>query len=308
MKNKKRVALAVIAGMCVAGLAIYAFVKRSQVATLTRTVAQLSATGIAERRKFSKKLGRAQVMLAESRKSFLSLKDSIGVEETPDESVRVVGRLVTEKTPIEAKGEAVKAEIIDDRTVVEFKGPDFEATLDAGALSAPAVRVLADSSLGVVLDIKIGAILTIGTAHGVDEYRVDVHTVGDDGKRVRDLKLESFSIVETTSDAKGFHFFNPRIGYSVGYDWRPQDGFASTFGADISIASYGETRDDLTWRFVKLGGSYSFEDDKGRFDACPAAYNLADHIPLLTNLWFGSCYSLRSDGSHGIQINLGGLL
>jgi hypothetical protein len=60
-----------------------------------------------------------------------------------------------------------------------------------------------------------------------------------------------------------------------------------SFGAElgISFSSYGHTRADNLWRLFRLGAGYDAERRAAHLSLSPAAFNIGDPLPFLTNLW-----------------------
>ena len=71
-----------------------------------------------------------------------------------------------------------------------------------------------------------------------------------------------------------------------------------SFGGElgISFSSYGYTRADNLWRFFRVGLGYDAERRAGHLSFSPAAFNIGDPLPLLTNLWVYPYVGIDSGG------------
>lgn len=137
-----------------------------------------------------------------------------------------------------------------------------------------------------------------------------VQTVDQDGNRSEYSKFtigvgkESFTVpIETArfyqdrSEAKLRWNFLPFLGVDAGGKANPPAAFEVTPVAQVSLASYGKTRNLPSWTFANLGLGYAARMNSLVFVLTPLAYNLGEPLPLFTNLYFGPSFgaSMRGD-------------
>lgn len=80
-----------------------------------------------------------------------------------------------------------------------------------------------------------------------------------------------------------------------------------SFGADLgfSFSSYGRTKVDSLFRFFRLGAGYDAQRTAAHFSFAPAQVNIADPLPVLTNLWLWPYVGLDTAGGINIGAGLG---
>lgn len=86
----------------------------------------------------------------------------------------------------------------------------------------------------------------------------------------------------TDPTAPEFRWFTPHLDAGIMGAFTPLGGTGGgTLG--LSIMSYGISRDDNIWRFVRLGIAY--DGDMGLVQLDPVGYNIARPLPLVSDIW-----------------------
>jgi hypothetical protein len=112
---------------------------------------------------------------------------------------------------------------------------------------------------------------------------VELYEIDDKGKDVGRLKIEKFDVVRSEELSGRMFWFNPKLDVSVGLA-----GTASLIGTwtgaiGLSVAAYGKTRADISWRFLRISAGMT---RAGLFlSGSPVQWNLARHLPLVDNLY-----------------------
>lgn len=171
----------------------------------------------------------------------------------------------------------------DWRLLAELKGDEFRYELD--------------QSFDVTL---------VELEHGqANPTYLRVWELGPDGKRMEPpLTVSQFDVIRRQKSSTSFHLFNPKIDVAVVGVWRDSITPSGMAEVGISMSTYGDTRDDSRWRFLRLSGQVS-EDGVG-VGLCPASYNVGKHLPVVSNVWLSPCYSYN--GMHGGGVSVGGVL
>lgn len=165
---------------------------------------------------------------------------------------------------------------------------------------------LTDEDFTYTLTQRFDAVLVEGAkGEGRPSY-VRVWELGPDGERMDPaMEVDSFEVLRRKDVPARFSAVNPKLEVALSTSWgkegvepRPLPEVA------ISVASYGETKDDLLWRLGRLGVTSDGESIGG--SVCPAAYNLAKHLPVVQNVWLSPCYTYL-EGHRG-GVSLGGVL
>jgi hypothetical protein len=134
------------------------------------------------------------------------------------------------------------------------------------------------------LHLKIMAQLveTIAESGAINSY-ANVFEVDAQGNKVGKFELSSFEVVVEDLRKAKFHLFNPKldVGLLMGFDG------SFIYGGDlgISLASYGLSRNDLTWRFARFSMAFNNKGIGLGFE--PALWNVGDPLPIVQNVWIG---------------------
>lgn len=143
------------------------------------------------------------------------------------------------------------------------------------------------------------------TVFGADEdgrlYAYSKVTIDVDGKTYT-LPITESKMVQQYPTAR--FGFNPKLylGAEVGAILN-DPMFNHAYNLSLSLFSYGKSKVLPTWTFVNLGLGYSLNTENPILMLSPINYNLAEHLPLVTNLYIGPSVSV--DKSKNIGLYLG---
>jgi hypothetical protein len=79
-----------------------------------------------------------------------------------------------------------------------------------------------------------------------------------------------------------FRWWTPHIDGGLAANITPQ-GATGGGGLGFSVASYGKTKDDNEWRFIRLGAAT--DGRYGWLELDPVGYNAGKRLPLLSDFW-----------------------
>lgn len=118
---------------------------------------------------------------------------------------------------------------------------------------------------------------------GQFNHYLNLWELDDKDTRVNKVALKSFVVVKTDPDKNTFHWFNPKLDilFGGGLAFNGEGTWLGELG--ISVASYGKTKNDLSWRFVRFGAGLTRHGFSMTFS--PVQFNIARSIPLISNCW-----------------------
>ena len=148
------------------------------------------------------------------------------------------------------------------------------------------------------LDLRIKAQLveTVSTT-GVINHFVNIYEVTPEG----DQKFELTNFEVTVDDQRLPHFqwWTPHLDIAA---LGTTSGVGASLG--ISVAGYGKTENDLSWRFVRLSLDIF---DKPAIGFTPFVYNVGGPMPLISNLYLGPHVGWKLDKGY-VGLLLGSVL
>jgi len=117
---------------------------------------------------------------------------------------------------------------------------------------------------------------------GYNHY-VEVFELDDKNKDVDKIRLTNIQAIRSEPNKSKLFWFNPKLDLELGYgvSMRAQSSWVGTVG--LSIAGYGITKNDLTWRFLRVGIGGS--SDGFIITGSPVSLNIARFLPVLSNVW-----------------------
>lgn len=169
---------------------------------------------------------------------------------------------------------------------VSFEFKDHRLSITSTLLTKPfqnySYYLTSDIRYDLHLKIMAQVVQTITESGAVNNY-ANIFEVDDKGNKIGKFELSSFEVIVEYPTKARFHLFNPKldIGSVIGFNGVPLIGASIGF----SIGSYGITRNDLSWRFLRLGAI--FHSEGTGFDLEPFTWNAAGSIPIIQNLWIG---------------------
>jgi len=133
-----------------------------------------------------------------------------------------------------------------------------------------------------------------------------LNELDENDKVVAKLKLNNFKIFTLSQEPrKEFNWFNPKLDLQVGVSLL--NSSASLFAdTGISIMSYGLTKDDIEFRFIRFG-LLGYTSNEFLFSFSPIQYNIGkiESIPLISNLWITPSYLYKvNTNRHSIGLGL----
>jgi len=145
---------------------------------------------------------------------------------------------------------------------------------------------------------------TITPSGAINNY-FNMYQIDKDGKRIEKLKLEEFKVVIDDQRAPKFYWCAPHldVGIFMGMRDTIELGMGGSLG--ISAMGYGLTKDDLSWRFLRVGIDLSNEPGLG---IDPVQYNLGQLIPLVSNIWVSPHLMLTLDREWIVGMMIGAVL
>jgi hypothetical protein len=72
----------------------------------------------------------------------------------------------------------------------------------------------------------------------------------------------------------------------------------------VGFFSYGKTKIDPDFAFLIVGLGFSIENQVFAANITPATYNLAKHIPMMSNLNIGPSVSYDAHGKFGLMFGI----
>lgn len=132
------------------------------------------------------------------------------------------------------------------------------------------------------LNLKVKMAETIAPSGAVNNY-AEIYEIDENGKEMGKFEITKFESVVTDQRKSHFMLFDPKLDIGVFSGFDGAFKYGGTVG--ISIAAYGLTPNDLTWRFARFGVEL-FSNGVG-FDFEPVLWNLGGPLPLIQNLWIG---------------------
>lgn len=123
------------------------------------------------------------------------------------------------------------------------------------------------------------------------------------GKKLGKLEILDFTVVSLAPNKNQFFLWNPHLDLGAAAGW--ESLYKPTLGATIGLSAmgYGKTKNDLVWRFLRIGANLS---DNIGVDFTPILWNAGTILPLFSNIWIGPFYKrgLNSNNSLGLSLNV----
>lgn len=188
---------------------------------------------------------------------------------------------------------------IHEITSMKVSYKDFRIDIDAEALSKTV-----EYNLHQKFSLKIVKIKKENSSG----YLANLSEIDNTGKIVSTGKIDSFEVSEVPAEklTKKMFWWNPKLDIGIAGLFNLSQ---ATWGADvgISIATYGLTKDDVSWKFGRVGIGIN-KDTNAYINIVPAQYNIAKHLPLVSNIFVGPSYNFIPNGSSFIGVNIGAIL
>jgi hypothetical protein len=99
------------------------------------------------------------------------------------------------------------------------------------------------------------------------------------------LKIEVADFTQVKKETTEFYWWSPHLNLNLDITFGSDFDANAGGGLSISTSGYGRTKNDLIWRFIDFGISTNGDEFWGKFS--PFAYNIGEHIPLISNTFLG---------------------
>lgn len=118
-----------------------------------------------------------------------------------------------------------------------------------------------------------------GTVHFIRLNEID-----DKGNKIGEIKITDFKVVTENPDkvSKKFFAWNPQIDFGINTNLSNTLKSSVSGEIGLSTSSYGQTKDDNDWRFIRLSIGKSGDKYTGNFS--PACWNGGKVIPVVKDL------------------------
>jgi len=165
-------------------------------------------------------------------------------------------------------------------------------------------RLPMDISYQLQLRIR-GQIVEKRLEQGAVVHFAKLWFVDKEGNAKDMLPLQKFQVVVEDERKPKFYWWAPHLdaGATIGVSNRLRLHTGGSFG--VSAMGYGITKNDLTWRFARLGLELS---DSPGLSLDPAMFNLGSMLPLVSNLWVSPHVVMRVDGAVVVGVLVGAVL
>ncbi len=254
-------------------------------------------------------LGKAHTKFGDANKYIGELEGKLQKEiKAKNEILTMYGKLLAEYNAkgggiVEVEPGAVEVIEVPVESTLEFLPHHFywaetkKTMRDLGLVMGPAVyqdhrlfiTCLASNSeeeglvfgLDYQLTLKLaGELAQTTTESGAINNYLTLWELNKEGKKIGKFELESFEVVVTNPQKSEFFWLAPHLdlGATVGFDGTPILGGS----VGISLSGYGNTKNDLSWRFFRIGMTLA---EQPRLELSPALWNLGGPLPLVSNIW-----------------------
>jgi len=180
----------------------------------------------------------------------------------------------------------------DDGTLSEvvkisWKQNDFRIDMEGDATPdgfTPEKTIKLKTSIAYALHqrFKVQVIETM-LPNKVRNHYAKLWELDDKGNKVGELQLTDFQVLAGETFPSKMMWWDPKLDLMVGGVASTKLEGAFSFDVGVSFSAYGKTKDDITWRFFRVGIGSTRENLS--FSVSPGAYNLGKNLPLVSNLW-----------------------
>jgi hypothetical protein len=145
------------------------------------------------------------------------------------------------------------------------------------------------------------------TVYGIDKngrnYAYSKVNIDVNGKQYT-LPITESKLVEQYPTSS--FSLNPRLylGIDPGLTLKNPLAFEAAPNLSLSIFSYGKTKTSPTWTFANFGLGYAMNNYSPVLIVTPVNYNIAEHLPLVNNLYIGPSISLDTNKVIGLYLGI----
>ena len=157
------------------------------------------------------------------------------------------------------------------------------------------------------VDVEVTTIVGKSDKENVDVFYHEIALINGSrpdlaGKKFK-LKIVSSEFKQTLSGNKEFYWWNPIVdlGIDIDLSLKTEPTFLGGSSLGFSFLSYGDTKNSLDWKFLRLGAGMSY--DKNLYLTIqPAQYNMKNLLPFISDMWIG--VNCMWDGNWGIGLSI----
>lgn len=145
----------------------------------------------------------------------------------------------------------------------------------------------------------LGELVQTTTESGAVNHYLTLWELDAKGDKVGKFQLTKFDVVVNDNRVGKFFLFAPHLdlGAVGGYDGEPVLGGS----VGVSLAGYGYTKNDLAWRFGRVGMTLA---EKPGLELSPVLFNLGGPIPLVSNIWVGPAATFNGKWGGALLLNV----
>jgi len=247
------------------------------------------------------KLGRAKTRLADARAMIENLDERVQEEikkrqasvnlysdlearyEAEETGVKIITRVVYRKRgdniSIKPPDGVMFIKTEDNKfkevTSMKFAYEDFRITIDGDAVQQTLSYKLHQRFRGTFTETTLPT--------GARNHYAAIYEMNKKGEDIGKMQLEKFNVVRSNELKARMFWWNPKIDLHVGVGVDTVPGFSWVADVGVSFSAYGLTKNDLSWRFFRLG--LGVTNQNFSLTIVPAQYNLGSNLPLISNLW-----------------------
>ena len=119
---------------------------------------------------------------------------------------------------------------------------------------------------------------------GQSNYYAELVEINPLNNETYKLKIEHFIVMRGQKPEASMFWWNPKLDLALGFGLNTTADFKWMGELGFSMSGYGITKNDLKWRFVRIGiGLANKENPSLSFS--PIQYNLGQNLPLISNCW-----------------------
>lgn len=118
------------------------------------------------------------------------------------------------------------------------------------------------------------------------------------------VKIDKANYIEEYPTAKFRFGTYPYLGLNVGSSINNSPRLEIAPSLEIFLLSYGKTKLQPNWLFFGLGLGYETQAKKINLTASPIEYNVAQHLPLVKNIFIGPSVSINSLSNISAFVNI----
>lgn len=182
-----------------------------------------------------------------------------------------------------------------------FNYIDERLTINSKLISEPIDNkyvLYLDNNYTLTLFFKLNLVQTISPSGMINNY-AELWEIMPNGKEIEKLEITKFESLVTDQRVAHLMWWAPHLDLGIIGGWNGAFIFGGSIG--FSSSGFGLTRNDLTWRFLRVGITLG---EKVGLDFTPILWNV--NLPLISNLWIAPM--ITYNGRLGAGLFLGVVL